>query len=193
MFLIACLSFVIGCQTQSVDCVPGDQDPGRSENMEETAGMIGAESLSDVVVCRSGSFALMRLRERTSNDVLVIHEGQPMFFASEAPTGNLSAMLFEKGNPKVLLGDADGDRNFDTLSYDVYFPELKRTLTVMDHNLDGQADTLLHPSDDQGEQRIWVGEAWHKMVRQDGQRGVLIDREFLPVQHTDSGWQFVAP
>ena len=72
--------------------------------------------------------------------------------------------LFMNDRPFLLLDDKDEDGTFDWLDYEVPLADLDSSVSVIDRNLDGQADSRYHRiAGEKTKAWMWFDGAWRPL------------------------------
>lgn len=118
-----------------------------------------------------------QLLEITSPGVFrtMVEKGRP----SGSLGGSTGAFHRDSGEPLFSAWDADGDGRLDGIQYSAVDEKGKTQVTVIDYDADGQSDLRLHS--DYGE--IWHVDRWYRIEKRGSLRGVMLDGEFVELEH----------
>ena len=108
-----------------------------------------------------------------------VEKGRP----SKASAG-VGAYGGPKGNPILIAADNDGNGSLDYLGYYVLDENGEAALSVDDFDADGQADMRIHFRE--GYVELWYADRWYRVEKRDGQRGIVVDGEWLEVRNENN-------
>jgi hypothetical protein len=101
--------------------------------------------------------------------------------------GSVGAYHRDTGKPMFVAADENGDGLIDLIAYTVLDESGERNmLEVIDYEADGQADMRLNFAE--GYFEIWHDERWRRTEQRDGQRGIVVDGDFIELEMVNNRW-----
>ena len=104
----------------------------------------------------------------------IVEKGRPSSLG-----GSTGVFHRDSGQPMFSAWDSDGDGRLDGVTYAAVDENGKIRVTVTDYDADGQADLRLYS--DYAE--IWDVDRWYRIEKRGNQRGVILDGEFVELEH----------
>ena len=167
---------VIACDRVSL-CSRGDALASMDPQLREAIEGNEQAWMHDAKVCTVGQYQVIGPASGEDDTIFVRKDGKFVF----AKVGG-STSMFKDGIPFVDLIRAESPAQSSMLSYTIYGPSSGSITTVMDTDLDGQADARMRSVKGQElRTEVWVEDRWRTMVRKDGQSGFVREGEFVPL------------
>jgi hypothetical protein len=109
----------------------------------------------------------------------VVEKGRP-----SSQGGGTALLHRDSGEPMLSASDADGDGLLEGVTYSKMDENGKTLLTVIDYEVDGQADLRIHFAD--GFTEVWHVDRWYRIERRDGRRGITLNGAFVELEQRNN-------
>ena len=144
----------------------------------------GWGSLDRVQACRIGSYFVYASEGATTPHLFIRSDEGPVAWIDR----NVGISLFEDDRPLLHLDDKDNDGSYDWLNYDVYNTGSSDYISVLDGDLDGQADSRTeHIKGEKPRAWLWFEGAWRpiKWLDAPNPNQILVDGVWRRYERVD--------
>ena len=109
----------------------------------------------------------------------LVEKGRP-----SSQGGSTGAYHRDSGKPMLIAWDSDGDGRLNGVEYSTMDENGNPLVTVIDYEADGQLDLRMHLADNYSE--IWHVDRWYRIEKLGSRRGVMLNGEFVDLEHRDN-------